>query len=511
MILNSPTISGSLTVTGNIIASGSITLSGSVASASFATSASNATNAISASYANNLTVAGTLTAQTLVVQTITSSVNFVTGSTRFGSLAANTHTFTGSIVTSGSMTMTNGDLTISGNRNIYLSNSNPAAGVIRFYNATSGSTKSAIGSYFNAADEGNLEFLTGGTTTKMIITSVGNVGIGTTTPTDIAGYTSLTINNNSNGPLIDLNNSGTNNMRILCLSAIDQRIYGAGALSFYTSGSNRMSITSAGNVGIGTSSPNLTSVNRTTVDINGPIQSLLSFSSGGTALSYIFNDGYNFTLNTGTGYMNFQVNGSERMRIGSTASQWDLMIGTTSVLQPSTGRASVSINGSANSIVSLGVGEAVKGYVYHGGTQMYIENSVGGGNLYVVSGGAGGVTLASGASSWTATSDERLKNINSTIENAVDKLSTLRTVNFSWKSDSTNKENLGLIAQDVEKVFPQIVDKDKLNNGANEQTDHTEYLGVRYTEMVPVLVKAIQELKTQNDALQSRIETLESK
>ena len=102
MILNSPTISGSLTVTGNIIASGSITLSGSVASASFATSASNATNAISASYANNLTVAGTLTAQTIVVQTITSSVDFVTGSTRFGSILANTHVFTGSVLMTGS-------------------------------------------------------------------------------------------------------------------------------------------------------------------------------------------------------------------------------------------------------------------------------------------------------------------------------------------------------------------------------------------------------------------------
>jgi hypothetical protein len=126
MILNSPYVSGSLTVTGNIIASGSITLSGSVASASFAasatsasyalnstsasyalnsTSASFATRAITASYADALTVAGTLTAQTLVVQTITSSVDFVTGSTRFGSLLANTHAFTGSVSMTGSLTV----------------------------------------------------------------------------------------------------------------------------------------------------------------------------------------------------------------------------------------------------------------------------------------------------------------------------------------------------------------------------------------------------------------------
>jgi len=105
MILNSPTISGSLTVTGNIITSGSITLSGSVASASYA---QNATTAQTSSYANAFTVAGTLTAQTLVVQTITSSVDFVTGSTRFGSISGNTHQFTGSMLVTGSITSQGG-------------------------------------------------------------------------------------------------------------------------------------------------------------------------------------------------------------------------------------------------------------------------------------------------------------------------------------------------------------------------------------------------------------------
>jgi trimeric autotransporter adhesin len=73
--------------------------------------ATNALNAQTASYANNLTVGGTLTVQTIVAQTITSSINFVTGSTRFGSNTSNTHQFTGSILASGS-------LTISGSTNI---------------------------------------------------------------------------------------------------------------------------------------------------------------------------------------------------------------------------------------------------------------------------------------------------------------------------------------------------------------------------------------------------------
>jgi len=212
-------------------------------------------------------------------------------------------------------------------------------------------------------------------------------------------------------------------------------------------------------------------------------------------------------LTSNTGNILFATGGGiERVRIGGTANQWDLMVGATSAYQGSAFRGSITINGSAASILTLGVGGTNKGYIYHSGTQMYIENSVSGGNLYVTSGSGGGVTLASGATSWTATSDERLKDINSNIDSAVDKLMTLRTVNFSWKSDSTKKDFLGLIAQDVEKVFPQVIDKSKLpSKPEKEQVDKTEYLGVRYTELIPVLVAAIQEQQQQIKELQSQI------
>lgn len=70
-----------------------------------AETAVSASYAATASYANNLTVAGTLTAQTIVAQTITSSTEFITGSTRFGSLQSNTHQFTGSVSITGSLTV----------------------------------------------------------------------------------------------------------------------------------------------------------------------------------------------------------------------------------------------------------------------------------------------------------------------------------------------------------------------------------------------------------------------
>ena len=75
---------------------------GSVTSASYAATSS---------YANNFTVAGTLTAQTIVVQTITSSNDYITGSSINGSLLTNTHQFTGSVTITGSLAV-NGSNTI---------------------------------------------------------------------------------------------------------------------------------------------------------------------------------------------------------------------------------------------------------------------------------------------------------------------------------------------------------------------------------------------------------------
>jgi len=78
-------------------------------SASYAITASYVLNAISSSYAatassaDDFTVRGTLTAQRIVVQTITSSTEYVTGSTIFGSLISNTHQFTGSVSITGSL------------------------------------------------------------------------------------------------------------------------------------------------------------------------------------------------------------------------------------------------------------------------------------------------------------------------------------------------------------------------------------------------------------------------
>jgi hypothetical protein len=212
-----------------------------------------------------------------------------------------------------------------------------------------------------------------------------------------------------------------------------------------------------------------------------------TYLSGGTGGNIIF-------MTTGDG--SSSVN--ERMRITGAG---DVCVGTNTPSYNTTNRGNITINGAASSLLAFQVGGTAKAYVYSDGTNWSLNNNASG-TIYMLS-TSGGVQLTSGATSWASSSDERLKNINSNIENALLKLASLRTVNFSWKSDTTNKELLGLIAQDIEQVLPQVIDRNKLPADINdEQTDETEYLSVRYTELIPVLVKAIQELSAKNTALE---------
>ena len=86
---------------------------------SFATTGSNTFEGIQ-TINSNLIVTGSITAQTLVVQTITSSVDFVTGSTRFGSILGNTQVF------SGSVTMNPGGLFVSSSGSVLIGSTSPA-------------------------------------------------------------------------------------------------------------------------------------------------------------------------------------------------------------------------------------------------------------------------------------------------------------------------------------------------------------------------------------------------
>lgn len=112
------------------------------------------------------------------------------------------------------------------------------------------------------------------------------------------------------------------------------------------------------------------------------------------------------------------------------------------------------------------------------------------------------------ANSIAGSSDLRYKTNIHTVENALDKVKALRGVYFNWNQkaypskDFTDKTELGFIAQEVEKILPEVVIKDKTAE---------EYRSVKYDKVVALLVEAIKEQQKQIDRLTIQVNKLSKK
>ena len=139
-----------------------------------------------------------------------------------------------------------------------------------------------------------------------------------------------------------------------------------------------------------------------------------------------------------------------------------------------------------------------------GGGQIYLKRSAAyaeifmGGALavdtafFIRSAGTGGVKLLASATSWASASDISIKENIKPLENALEKIKDYRCIEYTLKESPENKK-IGFIAQDWKEDYPQIVDKDE-----------DGLLSMKYTETIPVLLKAIQELE-------ARVKELENK
>jgi hypothetical protein len=83
-------------------------------------------------------------------------------------------------------------------------------------------------------------------------------------------------------------------------------------------------------------------------------------------------------------------------------------------------------------------------------------------------------------------SDERLKTDIRPIENALDRIGKLKGVYYHWKDDKKDKQEIGVIAQDVQQQFPELVNTDK--NGI---------LSVDYIKLTAILIECVKDLKQQ--------------
>lgn len=134
---------------------------------------------------------------------------------------------------------------------------------------------------------------------------------------------------------------------------------------------------------------------------------------------------------------------------------------------------------------TAGGGGSVQAYIYANGNPELIAQC----------GGSGGVKLTSGATSWVSASDIRSKDIIEHITDAVTKVATLSSIIYNFKDDEQQTRRVGLVAQELLEVLPEAV---------YVPTKEGELLGVRYAEVVPLLVAAIKELNTRLEAVENK-------
>jgi hypothetical protein len=314
---------------------------------------------------------------------------------------------------------------------------------------------------------GSIVLFQTGASERMRIDSSGNVGIGTSSP----------------GALLHINGgTSTDQLRLYQGAGFGYKIgrstsdgflyfYGeqSGGNGYVFSGANgeRMRINSSGNVGIGTSSPSTygLSVYKSSGAAGVEILSganIGEFAISGTDL---------YVTNKANGPTQFWTNGAERARINSSGV---LLVGTTTGLSGHTFQ-----NGAGASTYRP---TTTSGFGIH---HFYSDVS-GAGSLkaYVQADGT-----------YLNASDEKLKTNIVKARSYLNDLMKIEIVNYTWKGSEDNDKRLGVVAQQVESVFPSLV-KEVIGNPVTGETQKM----LPQEVFIPMLITAIQELKADFDA-----------
>jgi hypothetical protein len=492
------------------------------------------TTAQTASYANNFTVGGTLTAQTINVQTITSSIEYVTGSTRNGSLLTNTHQFTGSLYISSSnaslLSVNNSMLFVSSSGNVGIGTTTPLSTLV--VSATNSGGRGGEISITNPGTAANSE-------------AALNFGFGTSTYNGDAGNAqikALMTNVNEATDIVFSNWSG---------AAYNER----------------MRITSGGNVGIGISSPVSNDGDSRTFQLGNRLvvqnvigsQFLIGTNTyyDGVSWKYIAAAKYQAVRGTGeSGGIQFHL--ASAGTAGGTVTNMDssdikmiikesgnVGIGTISpsvLLHVSGTIYATKIGGTgatpAIQVRGLGGGPRIQTYGLDADSRAWMGLGTDmAGNPYEhslyfpapdTSPSAGMQTIGSydgttysakmtilrngsiGAPTGTNIynpSDVRLKQNISTTTYGLSTISALNPVKFNWIDNFVESENgkdmLGFIAQEVQTVIPEAIESFGSNIDLNGTTIENP-LRVNEKFIIPVLVKAIQELSAKVAALENK-------
>jgi hypothetical protein len=133
------------------------------------------------------------------------------------------------------------------------------------------------------------------------------------------------------------------------------------------------------------------------------------------------------------------------------------------------------------------------------GVRIYSGNKTGTAQIALKNNGE--IIANSNITAYGSASDERLKENIETIKDPIKKVQQLRGVTFDYKKDGS--KSTGLIAQELEKVLPEVV-----YETVDVDNDNNKYKAVRYGNTVGLLVEAIKEQQEQIEELKQIINTL---
>jgi hypothetical protein len=340
--------------------------------------------------------------------------------------------------------------------------------------------------------------------TAITIDSSENVGIGKTPnrsrKLEVAGNINL-----DNGGSLEWEDGGVG-------------IAGSGAtdvMTFATAGAERMRIDSGGKVGIGTASPtngNLHvkggSYNENIIIERTDTSSKFGISGAGSAGFQIWDDNQSdstrFLIKSSGGAQFYTAlrSNAKKMELHNGEGLYVYNNGGGNPVDYGTG-AEIRLDGLSHGINATHY-LALSGYLpgYTPGQYNCLKTDLN--DMHFAAGGSY-TGYISGTGGFTDVSDEREKENIETITGATEKVKQLRGVYHTWKDTEHKGTNIqiGLIAQEVEAVVPQVVSTSNPTSLHTPESDTAGLKGVAYAKLVPLLIETIKELE-------ARIESLEN-
>ena len=311
----------------------------------------------------------------------------------------------------------------------------------------------------------------------------GNVLIGTAS-SPFPNGTGLAVNSSGTISRLILQNSSTgtgttDGMRIGAIGTnLEIENVENGNIEFYNNGSERMRISSSGQVSIGTTSTTAPLRVKVATDANFAVQNTSS-----TVQLQGINDAANAftTIDIAGNPIKFSANGSESMRINSSGS---LLVGTTNASPANVGKHYLTIETDDTTTAGIAVGRFAS-------SDVASRRQV---TFFNANGTVGTIFTNASATSYNTSSDYRLKeNVDYTWD-ATTRLKQLKPARFNFIADADTIVE-GFLAHEVQDIVPEAVTGEK---------DGAEMQGIDQSKLVPLLVKTIQELE-------ARIKTLEDK